>query len=78
MFREHHEADSFAIRGYAPDADPMNELPPNAGAKRSSTGPFRAFSYLTRSALANAASIASLLLTTETLVVEKKEDEEDK
>jgi len=24
MFREHHEADSFAIRGYAPDADPMN------------------------------------------------------
>ena len=45
MFREHHEADSFDIRGYAPDADPMNELPPNAGAKRSSTGPFRAFSY---------------------------------
>ncbi len=33
---------------------------------------------VTRSALANAASIASLLLTTETLVVEKKEDEEDK
>ena len=45
MFREHHEADSFAIRGYAPDADPMNELPPNAGAKRPLTGPFRAFSY---------------------------------
>ena len=33
---------------------------------------------VTRSALANAASIASLLLTTETLVVEKKEDDEDK
>ena len=33
---------------------------------------------VTRSALANAASIASLLLTTETLVVEKKEGEEDK
>ena len=33
---------------------------------------------VTRSALANAGSIASLLLTTETLVVEKKEDEEDK
>ncbi|MDO5066691.1 MAG: chaperonin GroEL [Propionibacteriaceae bacterium] len=31
---------------------------------------------VTRSALANAASIASLLLTTETLVVEKKEDDE--
>ena len=31
---------------------------------------------VTRSALANAASIASLLLTTETLVVDKKEDEE--
>lgn len=31
---------------------------------------------VTRSALANAASIASLLLTTETLVVEKKDDEE--
>ncbi|MFJ5232930.1 chaperonin GroEL [Kitasatospora sp. NPDC088391] len=31
---------------------------------------------VTRSALENAASIASLLLTTETLVVEKKEDEE--
>src|ERR687894_337843 len=31
---------------------------------------------VTRSALANAASIASLLLTTETLVVEKPEDEE--
>ena len=33
---------------------------------------------VTRSALANAASIASLLLTTETLVVEKKDDDEDK
>ena len=33
---------------------------------------------VTRSALANAASIASLLLTTETSVVEKKEDEDDK
>ena len=33
---------------------------------------------VTRSALANAASIASLLLTTETLVVEKPEDEDDK
>ena len=33
---------------------------------------------VTRSALANAASIASLLLTTETLVVEKKDDEDDK
>ncbi|MFX4272308.1 chaperonin GroEL [Propionibacteriaceae bacterium Y1685] len=32
---------------------------------------------VTRSALANAASIASLLLTTETLVVEKKEDEDE-
>ncbi|MDN5725751.1 MAG: chaperonin GroEL [Propionibacteriales bacterium] len=32
---------------------------------------------VTRSALANAASIASLLLTTETLVVEKKEDDDD-
>ncbi len=32
---------------------------------------------VTRSALANAASIASLLLTTETLVVDKREDEED-
>lgn len=32
---------------------------------------------VTRSALANAASIASLLLTTETLVVEKKDDEDD-
>lgn len=31
---------------------------------------------VTRSALANAASIASLLLTTETLVVEKPEEEE--
>jgi len=31
---------------------------------------------VTRSALANAASIAALLLTTETLVVEKKEDED--
>ena len=31
---------------------------------------------MTRSALANAASIASLLLTTETLVVEKPEEEE--
>ena len=30
---------------------------------------------VTRSALANAASIASLLLTTETLVVDKREDE---
>ncbi|MDO4718664.1 MAG: TCP-1/cpn60 chaperonin family protein, partial [Propionibacteriaceae bacterium] len=33
---------------------------------------------VTRSALANAASIASLLLTTETLVVDKPEDEDDK
>ena len=33
---------------------------------------------VTRSALANAASIASLLLTTETLVVDKKEDEDKK
>ncbi len=32
---------------------------------------------VTRSALSNAASIASLLLTTEVLVVEKKEDDED-
>ena len=32
---------------------------------------------VTRSALANAASIAALLLTTEALVVEKKEDTED-
>jgi chaperonin GroEL len=32
---------------------------------------------VTRSALANAASIASLLLTTETLVVEKPEDEDE-
>ena len=32
---------------------------------------------VTRSALANAASIAAMLLTTEALVVEKKEDEED-
>ncbi len=32
---------------------------------------------VTRSALANAASIASLLLTTETLVVEQKDDEDD-
>jgi chaperonin GroEL len=32
---------------------------------------------VTRSALANAASIASLLLTTETLIVDKPEDEED-
>ncbi|WIY83256.1 chaperonin GroEL [Propionimicrobium sp. PCR01-08-3] len=32
---------------------------------------------VTRSALANAASIASLLLTTETLVVEKKDDEDE-
>ena len=31
---------------------------------------------VTRSALANAASIASLLLTTETLVVEKPEEDE--
>ena len=31
---------------------------------------------VTRSALANAASIASLLLTTETLVVDKREDDE--
>ena len=33
---------------------------------------------VTRSALANAASIASLLLTTETLVVDKKEDDDSK
>ena len=45
MFREHHEVGFVDIRGYAPDANPMNELPPNAGAKRPSTGPFRAFSY---------------------------------
>ena len=32
---------------------------------------------VTRSALANAASIASLLLTTETLIVEKPADDED-
>ena len=32
---------------------------------------------VTRSALANAASIASLLLTTETLVVDKREDEDE-
>jgi chaperonin GroEL len=32
---------------------------------------------VTRSALANAASIASLLLTTETLVVEKPEEEDE-
>ena len=32
---------------------------------------------VTRSALANAASIAALLLTTETLVVEKPEEDED-
>ncbi len=32
---------------------------------------------VTRSALANAASIASLLLTTETLVVEKPEEDDD-
>ena len=32
---------------------------------------------VTRSALANAASIASLLLTTETLVVEKPAEDED-
>jgi chaperonin GroEL len=32
---------------------------------------------VTRSALANAASIASLLLTTETLIVDKPEDEEE-
>ena len=31
---------------------------------------------MTRSALRNAASIASMILTTDTLVVEKKEDEE--
>ena len=37
--------DSFDTRGCAPNADPMNELPPNAGAKRPQTGPFRAFSY---------------------------------
>jgi len=33
---------------------------------------------VTRSALANAASIASLLLTTETLVVDKREDDDEK
>ena len=32
---------------------------------------------VTRSALANAASIAALLLTTETLVVDKREDEDE-
>jgi len=32
---------------------------------------------VTRSALANAASIAALLLTTEALVVEKKEESDD-
>jgi chaperonin GroEL len=32
---------------------------------------------VTRSALANAASIAALLLTTETLIVEKPADDED-
>ncbi len=32
---------------------------------------------MTRSALQNAASIAALLLTTEALVVEKKEDSDD-
>jgi chaperonin GroEL len=32
---------------------------------------------VTRSALANAASIAALLLTTEALVVEKKDDSDD-
>ena len=32
---------------------------------------------VTRSALTNAASIASLLLTTETLVVEKPEDKDE-
>jgi chaperonin GroEL len=32
---------------------------------------------VTRSALANAASIAALLLTTETLIVEKPADEDD-
>jgi chaperonin GroEL len=32
---------------------------------------------VTRSALANAASIAALLLTTETLVVEKPEEEDN-
>jgi chaperonin GroEL len=32
---------------------------------------------VTRSALVNAASIASMLLTTETLVVEKPEDEDE-
>ena len=32
---------------------------------------------VTRSALANAASIAALLLTTETLVVDKPEEEDD-
>ena len=45
MFREHHEVGFVDIRGYAPNADPMNELPPNTGAKRPPTGPFRAFSY---------------------------------
>lgn len=32
---------------------------------------------VTRSALTNAASIAALLLTTETLIVDKPEDDED-
>ena len=32
---------------------------------------------MTRSALGNAASIASMLLTTETLVVDKPEDQDD-
>ena len=32
---------------------------------------------VTRSALANAASIAALVLTTETLVADKPEDDED-
>jgi chaperonin GroEL len=32
---------------------------------------------VTRSALRNAASIASMVLTTETLVVDKPEDEDD-
>ena len=32
---------------------------------------------MTRSALVNASSIAGMLLTTETLVVEKPEDEDD-
>ena len=45
MFREHHEVGFVDTRGYAPNADPMNKLPPNAGAKRPPTGPFRAFLY---------------------------------